>query len=71
MRGGTPARQRPYCVQNLISDGTKETGMKARRIVFCLCAALLFCGVLATAGALDKNAKGELTNWTRSARPVL
>jgi len=38
--------------------------MKARRIVFCICAALLFCGVLATAGALDKNTKGELTNWT-------
>jgi lactose/L-arabinose transport system substrate-binding protein len=38
--------------------------MKGRRIVFCLCAALLFLGVLSGAAALDKNAKGELTNWT-------
>ncbi len=38
--------------------------MKTRRIVFCLCAVLLFCGVLASAGAIDKNVKGELTNWT-------
>jgi ABC-type glycerol-3-phosphate transport system substrate-binding protein len=38
--------------------------MKTRRVVLCLCAALLFFGFLSSASAIDKNVKGELTNWT-------
>ena len=38
--------------------------MKTRRIIFCLGVAILFCCVLTSVGAIDKNVKGELTNWT-------
>jgi ABC-type glycerol-3-phosphate transport system substrate-binding protein len=40
------------------------TGVKKRGIVFVLLAIAFLAGGLTGAGALDKNVKGELTNWT-------
>jgi lactose/L-arabinose transport system substrate-binding protein len=47
-----------------IVEREKEEGMKRGRILFFALAVLLAVGGLSTAGALDKNTKGELTNWT-------
>ena len=38
--------------------------MRKSRVFFLALAVLILLSGLSTAGALDKNAKGELTNWT-------
>ena len=38
--------------------------MRGSRILLCLCAVLVMGSITISAGALDKNTKGELVNWT-------